>query len=380
MTNPDDGAQRPPQWVSPGGSPAAPPASPVPAAQPVPPVAPGGGQWGAPPAPPGWQQPTGWGAPPPAPVWRPQALQPGIVPLRPLGLGEILDGAFRAVRANPAVMFGLAALVVTVGVVLSDIVSWYLRGFIDDQVSSLFSDAGATGTVETTGQLSQTLSELAGLPLVSLATTVLSGLVIVSVSRSVLGRKVTIGEVLRSPRVWWVVGFTILAALTVSVVSGVLVGVVVLLATSNAPVAAVLVGLLGGIALVVGAIWFAVRTLLVPAALMLEGKSFWRTVRRAWRLTRGSFWRLLGIYLLASFIVGVIGQFIVGPANAVILLVMNGDTESFASIALRSVASIVAYMLSGVFTAAVVALLYIDVRMRREGLDVELARAARSGA
>src|SRR5690625_3944619 len=42
----------------------------------------------------------------------PIAAQPGIIPLRPLTLGEIYDGAFRAVRTNPGVMFGLAAVIV----------------------------------------------------------------------------------------------------------------------------------------------------------------------------------------------------------------------------------------------------------------------------
>ena len=44
------------------------------------------------------------------------------------------------------------------------------------------------------------------------------------------------------------------------------------------------------------------------------------------------------------------------------------------------IAKIIALTLSTTFLAAVVALLYIDVRMRREGLDVELARAAETTA
>jgi len=50
--------------------------------------------------------------------------------------------------------------------------------------------------------------------------------------------------------------------------------------------------------------------------------------------------------------------------------------ESFGSILVSGVAEVIAMTLSTAFLAAVVALLYIDVRMRREGLDVELARAS----
>ena len=40
------------------------------------------------------------------------APKPGIIPLRPLGVMEIISGAFEALRANPRAMF-LPALVVT---------------------------------------------------------------------------------------------------------------------------------------------------------------------------------------------------------------------------------------------------------------------------
>src|SRR5207342_1500510 len=67
----------------------------------------------------GYQQPPpqlGYGgyayAPPPAP-------KPGVIPLRPLSVGEILDGAIQCVRANPKIMLGLSATVVTVSQLLS---------------------------------------------------------------------------------------------------------------------------------------------------------------------------------------------------------------------------------------------------------------------
>ncbi|MGZ4595519.1 MAG: hypothetical protein ACXV3V_01220, partial [Actinomycetes bacterium] len=52
----------------------------------APPAAPGTQGWGAPP-------PPGWGA---QPAWSPP--KPGVIPLRPLGAMEILDGAVSTVR------------------------------------------------------------------------------------------------------------------------------------------------------------------------------------------------------------------------------------------------------------------------------------------
>src|SRR5215213_10330011 len=94
---------------------------------PAPPPPPSG--WGPPPAPPpppssGWgpppPPPSGWGQPQPYAYagWTPPA-QPGVVPLRPLGLGELFDGAVRTMRQNPRVMFGMSAVVMALGGLLS---------------------------------------------------------------------------------------------------------------------------------------------------------------------------------------------------------------------------------------------------------------------
>src|SRR3954454_11612465 len=92
---------------------------------------------------PGYAQPPGYGPPPPAgpssygpqptgpagygppaapaPGWggAAAARRPGIVPLRPLSVGEILDGAFRAIRTNPLTMVGVSAVVLAIASVLS---------------------------------------------------------------------------------------------------------------------------------------------------------------------------------------------------------------------------------------------------------------------
>jgi hypothetical protein len=186
--------------------------------------------------------------------------------------------------------------------------------------------------------------------------------------------------VLRSGRVWWVVGFSLLSGAVVVVATGVLVGIVALLAVTHHDGVALAVGLLALLVLVVGAVWFQTRTLLVTPALMLEGKGFWATIRRAWRLTRGSFWRLFGTWLLVSVLMGVLQQLILTPFGLVATFASSGELVSAASLAITSVGQIIALTATTTYTSAVVALLYIDVRMRREGLDIELGRAATADA
>jgi len=301
--------------------------------------------------------------------------------LRPIGLGEIYDGAFRAIRANPKVMFGLAAIVVTIAVALQSLVSWYVQGLLAPTIADLARQAdpdGLFGFEESWGSLS---GAFAGVPITSLATTVLTGLLIISVSRSVLGQVVSVGDVLRSGRVWLVVAFSLMVTVLTVVVAALAAGVVVLAGLGGNVGVVVLAALVAIGAYVVFAFWLTVRTLLAAPALMLEGKSFLPTIGRAWRLTRGSFWRLLGIWLLTAILASVISAVFTFPAQLFTQLFL-GDVSgrAFGSIVINGVADVIALTLSTTFVAAVTALLYIDVRMRREGLDVELARAAETTA
>ncbi len=313
-------------------------------------------------------------------AWQAPAARPGIIPLRPLNLGEILDGAFRAVRANPTVMFGLSLMVIAVAVLLKAVLTWYIGGLLSGELTTWLDEQSLQGEgfdSESSSLLGASFAQLVALPVSALASTVLTGLLIVSVSRSVIGRKVTISEVLRSGRVWHVVGFTLLIGVASALALGALVTVGVLIARTESWGLFALYVVAAVVVVVVVSVWVSVRTLLVPAALMLEERRFWPTVARAWRLTRGSFWRLFGIYLLLSVIVGIVAQIIQYPVTLVLMFVVpSTDVLSFGAIAATSVGEILALTLTTVFMSSVVALLYIDTRMRREGLDIELARAA----
>src|SRR3954447_4414861 len=104
---------------------------------------------GAPP-PPGWQPPpppapsySGYPPPahpqqpPPPAAWAPApgmlgaAHKPGAMPLRPLGLGDMYDAAFRIIRFNPKATVGSAVLVATVAWLVPVVVTALLSLTID---------------------------------------------------------------------------------------------------------------------------------------------------------------------------------------------------------------------------------------------------------
>ncbi len=332
--------------------------------------------------------PTPYGMP--GAPYAPPADKPGIVPLRPLTLGEIYDGAFSAVRHNPAVMLGLAMLVLLVATVVGVLVGQLLVPAFTRLWGPIFDDpavqdAGVTMGI-TTGSIAQLYASASGLGLTTLlAGPVVNGVLTVSISRSVLGDKASVREVWGrvAPRVWVLVGWSLLLTVGFLVLAVVLVFVVVAVVAGVAQVSGAGAGLLA-LVLAVGVVgvlaWLWIRLLLVPPALALEGAGLGSTIKRAWLLTRGSFWRALGIYLLANVIVWFIAQVISVPLTFLGMALAGTQAGAEAATGPLLVVSILVTVISSaiqtIFVAGVVALLYIDLRMRREGLDVQLAAAA----
>jgi hypothetical protein len=147
---------------------------------------------------------------------------------------------------------------------------------------------------------------------------------------------------------------------------------------------AVLLGLLAGAAAVAAALWLGTKLALVPSVLMLERLPLRAAVARSWSLTTGYFWKTLGVLLLVSVIIQVVSSIIATPLQLVVgfgtaFIDPNGSNEGVL------IGAAVVYLLTIVFAlvfgaigavvqGATPALLYIDIRMRKEGLDLDLSR------
>ncbi|MDN4611026.1 DUF7847 domain-containing protein [Arthrobacter burdickii] len=338
---------------------------------------------------PGMQQPAPYGGsayPPPAyqasgyPASRYQAPpKPGVIPLRPLGLGEILDGAFQACRRNPVATFGSAILLqAVVALVVVLLLGNMLSSFEALESSDPSSESldGVFGELAVFASVSGVVSGAALL--------ILQGILVVPVARAVINQRTSFGQAWRLARgrILALIGFGIL-----SVAAG-LVGMILLVGISALAVAgleqysALLI-----VPLVLGAIvvlvWASTKLVVAPAALMLEGTGPWTSIKRSWQLTRGNWWRTFGIVLLTSVIVSIIASVISMPLTfAVSLLVGFSSAASSAPDAMSSLPLVAATQaITALFTAigyafqaGVTSLLYVDLRMRREGFDVVLLR------
>jgi hypothetical protein len=331
--------------------------------------------------------PTGWSAPgsgPPwqpfPPGWPPMAPKPGVIPLRPLGVGEILDGAISYIRANPGVTLGLSAVVIT------------LTQLIQVPVQYLYVDSLASVT---SGPAEPTLDEVAdvvGGGLTSgviggfvtfIAVTLLTGMLIVVLSRAVVGRHATAAEAWAAvkPRLPGLLGVTFLTGLALAACA--LVGFLplVLAVLADAPGALVAaLGLLFVPLAVCVAIWLGISWSMVAPAYVLEGIPAMAAFGRSMRLVRGQWWRVFGILLLGAVISGAISVAVALPFTLAggVLAGSAGDATGSTVLVLvvSSIGAIVASTITSPFSAGVTGLLYFDQRIRREALDIELARAA----
>ena len=96
----------------------------------------------------------------------------------------------------------------------------------------------------------------------------------------------------------------------------------------------------------------------------------------------GAFWRVLGILLLARVIQSLFENIIQLPfalGTGVFDQVLNPGKVSLPStgdLLLQSAGQIVSGTIAIPFVTLVTVIVYLDQRMRREGMDIELARAA----
>ncbi len=155
-----------------------------------------------------------------------------------------------------------------------------------------------------------------------------------------------------------------------------------LLAVGGGPdVAVVLVLVLGGLVFLVGAVYLYTAFALFPPVVVLERQPAVAALRRSRDLVRGAWWRTFGILLLVNVIAQFIANILTVPFVALTFLVawLTGDdlnVYALLPLIVTALGTIVASAVTWPFTAVATALVYVDRRMRREALDLELARAA----
>lgn len=322
--------------------------------------------------------PGPWGAAPQAPI------KPGVVPLRPLGLGEVLDGAVGILRRYPRPALGLSAIVAVVSALVNAVVQVIAFRPLASLDTTGLESGNTDGLQAALGGLAAggALAAIVAL----LSTAIMTGAITAVVGRAVLGQPLSFAGAwaLVRPRILPLVGLSLLVGLVVFGTMAVAVGVGAALIALLGPYATIVAAPLI-VAGIVYAVFLYGRLALAPCALVLERSGIRASMRRSSVLVKRDWWRVVGILVLTA----IIGTFVSGILSIPFGLagagsvgnLFGGSTEALTTraVVLGAIGSAIAATLVTPFTTGVRALLYVDRRIRAEGLDVALAAAATAG-
>ncbi len=259
---------------------------------------------------------------------------PRPAPLRPLGVSEILDGAVHLVWRNARAALAIA---IPFAVVRAGLGAWL-----------------AYATIESKDAV--TIATIAALLLGVLFGAVLTGLLAPMFSRDLLGTRISARESLHrvGRRVWALVGL----GMVVTVGEGA-----------------------GLAACLVGGVWLWGIWAVASPALVLERTGVRAALSRSVALVRGMFWRVWGIRALGWVLTSVLGVLISLPFQALASYISSTNpfdespsvSQPALYVTILAVGTILSAALLQPIGAAIDVLIYSDLRMRKEGMDIVLS-------
>ncbi|OIH96438.1 hypothetical protein BIU90_17430 [Curtobacterium sp. MCBA15_001] len=323
-----------------------------------------------------------------------------MIPLRPLGVGDVLAGAFTVFRRNPRVLVLWAVLLSGVLGLVSTLVTTFGQRSLQDRMLSAF-DGGRDADSVIAGSFTLSLVIAVAVPFLAyLGRGFLVAPVAVDTGQRVLGRRGTfrgLWALLAGRRLsvlWWIL---------LQLAAGAVVGVLFVLvffgligaATANdgGTVAVFVLGIVGMVlGFFVVLAFLSTRFAFTVPTIALEGRGVFAAAAQSWRLTRGAFWRTFGILLLVQVAFGVAASIASVPLSLGATLVSGvfdplGQTGASSGTSVGAVIALVVGSLlviavqcvTDVLSASVTTFLAIDRRIRTEALDQRIAAHLETG-
>jgi hypothetical protein len=334
------------------------PGSPPPAVPPPPSGPPGGRE---PDSPPHRPATGGWGEPPRAPGSGPGRL----LPLHPLTVGDVLDGAFRALRATFATAAIVILLVQGPYQLLTSLVFVQALPEASDPVviERLFTEGTADVALA-----SRALAYGGAVAIVGLLVQVIVGAALAWLAlRTDRGEEVSAGAALRASFSCSgaTLGGTVLVGLLGFGVALLASALVALLFAISTPLGVIALIVAVPAAVIAMAALFGAYLMVIPIAVAEQAGAL-TTFRRALWVVRGRFWRTVGVMLLLGLVIGAVSF---GFSLALGFLSELAGSLSWIVDAVSATAT---SLVTTPVTIFVALLLYLDARVRLEGYDLEV--------
>jgi hypothetical protein len=293
-----------------------------------------------------------------------------------MGVGERLDASFKIYGRN----FLSMAKAVLVIAIPAGVVEVLIT--LSTALPKSTTTPGPFGTTTTVNaSATDVWTYVAGLILlfvvVEIATAIATATAYLIVAQSYLGQPVQWRQALRhgTARILSILWIILLVLLAIAVPGLAVTLVAVLFAVIHVKALAILVAVLGGIALIVYVVWFSVCSSLAIPTLMIEDIRGSNAIRRSFRLCRGKWWSVFGTEILAGLLVEIF-TIVLGIVAAIVLVASHNDTTAVAIVDFFTRTAGLTFATP--FSAAVLVIISIDLRVRKEGFDIELL-ASRMG-
>jgi hypothetical protein len=270
--------------------------------------------------------------------------------LRPMGVGEILDAAIKLYRSQWRRLMAIVAIAL--------VPITFLQVFLTREIGAPFADP--TNTTQAEFNSSILVSVILGVIQVLVVQPFLVAAVAKASADVYLGHTVAVGPTFRFAvsRIHSILWISILQVLAVLIPMLVL----VLLAFLVGDELAIAVLLL----LLIPAVVVFFRFTFGSTVLVVEGRKGSKALRRSWRLVKGSFWKVLGTFLLATLLSSIVESILSVPGTIAFFAIGPAGWPLYA------IGLSLAAIVTTPFTTLITVLLYFDLRIRKEAFDLEV--------
>ncbi|MBW3622287.1 MAG: hypothetical protein KY468_02630 [Armatimonadetes bacterium] len=283
--------------------------------------------------------------------------------LRPMDLRDILDDTFDLFKENFVLFVTITALVF--------LPFNFLVTLFTGPTEELGPDANPAIVI------SLVVTRIITFVLGTLATYVAMGALTAAVSERYLGRRITVREAYSAILnrfgpflVTLLLPFFLVGAASFLMIL-IAIGIGAAVALVN-EIVGVLIGVLLGLAAVVAVIYLFFGISFVMPVFIIEGRSGWDAMKRSYQLFTFSSGKVILTLLLVSIIMGVVMMVILGPVAGMSMFLGEEGSLSPVFLGLQGALSGIVQSLIQPIQIIVVLLLYYDVRIRREGYDLEM--------
>ncbi len=259
---------------------------------------------------------------------------PSFTPqLRPLSVGEMLDAGFRLFRHR----FGTLVACVLVPVVPLTILGTIIIASTDPDAFDVNATSTESGAA-LAGFLISLFLQSAGAALAVAAC-------FKAISAAYLGERTSFGDSL---------GYAVRRFIPLMI----------------AYIVIVIITIPGWLLLIIPGIWLSIKMCMAFPAVIFERAGPFRSIGRSWKLTRDNWWRVFGT-LVVVFLIALVVNFALGA----VLGIVAAGSDSISEVAfavLNTLITLLTYMLTYPLWAAVMTVIYYDLRVRNEGFDLQL--------